>query len=73
MIIKELEIKELTEYIWTDIRIVLGYITKNKKVTINFADENLHILDISQIQRAERCIPKLVQSKYFTKEMKNCL
>ena len=52
--------KELTGYIWTDIKIVLGYIAKNKKVTINFDNENPDILDISQIQQAERCIIKLV-------------
>ena len=44
--------KELTVYIWTNIKIVLGYIAKNKKATINFANGNLHILDISQIQQA---------------------
>ena len=73
LIKKELEMKELTEYIWTDIKIVLGYIAKNKKATINFANENLHVLDISQIQQAERCIIKLVQSKYFSQEMKKLL
>ena len=52
--------KELTGYIWTDIKIVLGYIAKNKKVTTNFTNENIDILDISQIQQAERCIIKLV-------------
>ena len=46
---------------------------ENNKVTINFANENLHILDISQIQQAERCIIKLVQSKYFNEEMKKLL
>ena len=35
---------------------------ENNKVAINFAKENLHILGISQIQQAERCIIKLVQS-----------
>ena len=62
--------KELTKYIWTDIKIVLGYIAKNKKVTIYFANENLHILDISQILQVERSIIKLIQSKYFSEEMK---
>ena len=60
MIKRDLEMKELTGYIWTDIKIVLGYIAKNKKVTTNSANENLHILDISQIQQAERCIIKLI-------------
>ena len=46
---------------------------ENKNVTINFANKNLHILNISQIQQAERCIIKLVQSKYFNKEMKKLL
>ena len=46
LIKKELEMKELTKYICTDIKIALGYIAKNKKVTIYFANENLHILDI---------------------------
>ena len=52
LIKKEIEMKELTVYIWTNIKIVLGYIAKNKKATINFANGNLHILDISQIQQA---------------------
>ena len=43
---------------------------ENKKVIINFTNENLYILDISQIQQAERYINKLVQSKYFSEEMK---
>ena len=60
LIKRDLEMKELTGYIWTDIKIVLGYIAKNKKVTTNSANENLHILDISQIQQAERCIIKLI-------------
>ena len=46
---------------------------ENKKVTINFAGENLCILDISPIQEAEKCINKLVQSKYFSEEMKKLL
>ena len=46
---------------------------ENNKVTINFANKNLHILDISQIQQADRCIIKLVQSKYFNEEMKKLL
>ena len=41
---------------------------ENNKVTINFANKNLHILDISQIQQADRCIIKLVQSKYFNEK-----
>ena len=60
LIKRDLEMKELTGYIWTDIKIVLGYIAKNKKVTTNSANENLHILGISQIQQAERCIIKLI-------------
>ena len=36
---------------------------ENKKVTINFTNENPHILDISRIQQVERCIIKLFQSK----------
>ena len=60
LIKRDLEMKELKGYIWTDIKIVLGYIAKNKKVTTNSANENLHILDISQIQQAERCIIKLI-------------
>ena len=43
---------------------------ENNKVTINFANGNLHILDISQIQQAERSIVKLAQSKCFNEEMK---
>ena len=70
LIKKELEMKELTKYICTDIKIALGYIAKNKKVTIYFANENLHILDISQILQVERSIIKLIQSKYFSEEMK---
>ena len=31
LIKKEIEMKELTVYIWTNIKIVLGYIAKNKK------------------------------------------
>ena len=46
---------------------------ENNKVTINFANGNLHILDISQIQQAEGCIIKLVQSKHFNEEMKKLL
>ena len=46
---------------------------KNNNFTINFANINLHILDIRQIQQAERCIIKLVQSKYFNEEMKKLL
>ena len=46
---------------------------ENKKVTINFSNENFHILDISQFQQAERCIIKLAQSKYLNKEMKKLL
>ena len=48
-------------------------IGENDKVTINFANKNLHILEISQIQQADRCIIKLVQSKYFNEEMKKLL
>ena len=73
LIKKELEIKKLTEYIWTNIKIVLGYIAQNKKATINLVNENLRILDISQIQQAGRYIIKLVQSKYFSQEMKKLL
>ena len=36
---------------------------ENKKVTINFADENLHVLDTSQIQKAERCINQNISAK----------
>ena len=43
---------------------------ESKKVTINFANENLHILDICQIKQAEKCIIKLVQSKYFKVQKK---
>ena len=46
---------------------------ENNNVTINFANENLHILDISHIQQAERFIIKLVQLKYFNEEMKKLL
>ena len=46
---------------------------ENDKVTINLANKNIHILDIKQIQQAERCILKLVQSKYFNEEMKKLL
>ena len=43
-----------------------------KKVTINFANKNLHLLDVTQIQQAERWIQswmdsKLVQSKFNEK------
>ena len=75
LIKKELEMEELIEYFWTDSKVVLGNIANDSRalktfVSINFATENLHILDASQIQQAEICIIKLVQSKYFTKEMK---
>ena len=46
---------------------------ENNKTTINFTNENLHILDTSQIQQAERCVIKLIESKYFNKEMKKLL
>ena len=46
---------------------------ENDKVTINFANKNLRILDISQIQQAARYTIKLVQSKYFNEEMKKLL
>ena len=46
---------------------------ENDKVRINFANKNLHILDISQITQAERYTIKLVQSKYFNEEMKKLL
>ena len=46
---------------------------ENDKVTINFANKNLRILDISQIQQAERYTIKLVQLKYFNEEMKKLL
>ena len=45
----------------------------NKKVIINFASENLCILDTSPNQQTEKCIIKLVQSKYFSEEMKKLL
>ena len=36
---------------------------ENKKVTINFANENVHILDISQIQQAETGSIKIFQRR----------
>ena len=38
-----------------------------------FNNENLHILDVSQIQQNETCIIKLVQSKYFGEMKKKLL
>ena len=46
---------------------------ENKKVTINFANKYLLILDISQIKQADRCTIKLIQSIYFSEEMKKLL
>ena len=46
---------------------------ENKVVKNNFANVNLHIIDISQIQQTERCIINLIQSKYFSEEMKKLL
>ena len=45
----------------------------NKKVIINFASENLCILDTRPNQQTEKCIIKLVQSKYFSEEIKKLL
>ena len=42
---------------------------ESKKITTSFANKNVHILDISQKQQAEKCIIKLVQSKYLSEEM----
>ena len=36
---------------------------ENNKVTVNFANENLHILDISQIQQAETGSVKIFQRR----------
>ena len=43
---------------------------KIKKIAINFANNNLDALDVTQIKQAERCVIKLVQSNYFSKKMK---
>ena len=48
-------------------------LTEENNVTINHYKENPHILDMHQIQRPERYIIILVQSKYFNKEMKKML
>ena len=48
-------------------------LTEIIKNLINFANENLYMLDISQIHQAERSIIKLAQSKYFSEEMKKLL
>ena len=45
------------------------FIGENRKVIISFANENLYILDTSQIQQAETCIFKLIQSKYYMKKL----
>lgn len=45
---------------------------RNKKDN-NFTNENLHLLDVSQIQQNERCIIKLVQSKCFGEKIKKLL
>lgn len=46
---------------------------ENKEVAINFGTENIHILDINQMQQAERCIIKLVLSKHFNRETKKLI
>ena len=56
----ESQTSQKTEYI---------FIGENRKVIISFANENLYILDISQIQQAETCIFKLIQSKYYMKKL----
>ena len=42
---------------------------KSKKV-LDFSNDNLNILDVQLLQEAEKCIVKIVQSKYLNEELK---
>ena len=36
---------------------------------LNFSNNNFNLLDVKLLQEAEKCIVKMVQSKYFNEEL----